>query len=135
MHDFQRAFALAMLRNGTDMYTLAKLMGREGITILQRYFKQTHQDTEAAPRRAGPVDHSALLIMVWQELTYFVWVLINSSRSCRRTRVVRSKWIERISPCCINLYAFVLLTPKIWATSPAFRILSGLEGAMVATGE
>jgi site-specific recombinase XerD len=56
-HDFRRAFALAMLRNGTDIYTLAKLMGHEGITVLQRYLKQTYQDTEAAHRRAGPVDN------------------------------------------------------------------------------
>jgi integrase len=57
-HDFRRAFALAMLRNGTDIYTLAKLMGHEGIGVLQRYLKQTYQDTEAAHRRAGPVDNS-----------------------------------------------------------------------------
>ena len=58
LHAFRRAFALAMLRNGTDIYTLAKLMGHEGITVLQRYLKQTYQDTEAAHRRAGPVDNS-----------------------------------------------------------------------------
>jgi len=58
LHDFRRAFALAMLRNGTDVYTLAKLMGHEGITVLQRYLKQTYQDTKAAHRRAGPVDNS-----------------------------------------------------------------------------
>jgi integrase len=61
LHDFRRAFALAMLRNGTDVYTLAKLMGHEGITVLQRYLKQTYQDTEAAHRRAGPVDNSQFL--------------------------------------------------------------------------
>jgi site-specific recombinase XerD len=61
LHDFRRAFALAMLRNGTDIYTLAKLMGHEGITVLQRYLKQTYQDTEAAHRRAGPVDNSEFL--------------------------------------------------------------------------
>jgi site-specific recombinase XerD len=61
LHDFRRAFALAMLRNGTDVYTLAKLMGHEGITVLQRYLKQTFQDTEAAHRRAGPVDSSEFL--------------------------------------------------------------------------
>ena len=64
LHDFRRAFALAMLRNGTDVYTLSKLMGHEGITVLQRYLKQTYQDTEAAHRRAGPVDHSGLLGLV-----------------------------------------------------------------------
>ncbi|MFC2064164.1 tyrosine-type recombinase/integrase [Chloroflexota bacterium] len=58
LHDFRRAFALSMLRNGTDLYTLARLMGHEGITVLQRYLKQTYQDTEAAHRRAGPVDNS-----------------------------------------------------------------------------
>jgi integrase/recombinase XerD len=60
LHDFRRAFALAMLRNGTDVYTLAKLMGHEGISVLQRYLKQTYQDTQAAHRRAGPVDNSNL---------------------------------------------------------------------------
>ena len=63
-HDFRRAFALSMLRNGTDLYTLAKLMGHEGITVLQRYLKQTYQDTEAAHRRAGPVDNSDSLRFV-----------------------------------------------------------------------
>jgi integrase/recombinase XerD len=58
LHDFRSAFALSMLRNGTDLYTLAKLMGHEGITVLQRYLKQTYQDTEAAHRRASPVDNA-----------------------------------------------------------------------------
>ena len=61
LHDCRRAFALAMLRNGIDVYTLAKLMGHEGIIILQRYLKQTYQDTEAAHRRAGPVDNCQFL--------------------------------------------------------------------------
>ena len=60
LHSFRRAFALAMLRNGTDIYTLAKLMGHEGITVLQRYLKQTYQDTRQAHQRAGPIDHSEI---------------------------------------------------------------------------
>ena len=64
LHDFRRAFALAMLRNGTDIYTLANLMGHEGIAVLQRYLKQTYQDTEAAHRRAGPVDNSNIIGLV-----------------------------------------------------------------------
>ena len=60
LHDFRRAFALSMLRNGTDIFTLAKLMGHEGITVLQRYLKQTNLDTEEAHRRAGPVDNAEL---------------------------------------------------------------------------
>ena len=59
-HDFRRAFALSMLRNGVDIFTLAKLMGHEGITVLQRYLKQTNLDTEEAHRRAGPVDNAGL---------------------------------------------------------------------------
>ena len=38
-------------------FTLAKLMGHEGISVLQRYLKQTNLDTEEAHRRAGPVDN------------------------------------------------------------------------------
>jgi integrase/recombinase XerD len=57
-HDFRRAFALSMLRNGVDIFTLAKLMGHEGISVLQRYLKQTNLDTEEAHRRAGPVDNA-----------------------------------------------------------------------------
>lgn len=60
LHDFRRAFALSMLRNGTDVFTLAKLMGHEGIIILERYLKQTNQDTEEAHRRAGPVDNAGM---------------------------------------------------------------------------
>ena len=60
LHDFRRAFALSMLRNRTDIFTLAKLMGHEGISVLQRYLKQTNMDTEEAHRRAGPVDNAML---------------------------------------------------------------------------
>ena len=60
LHDFRRAFALSMLRNRTDIFTLAKLMGHEGISVLQRYLKQTNLDTEEAHRRAGPVDNGGL---------------------------------------------------------------------------
>lgn len=60
LHDFRRAFCLAMLREGTDIFTLAKLMGHESTVVLQRYLKQTNQDTEQAHRRAGPVDNASL---------------------------------------------------------------------------
>jgi integrase/recombinase XerC len=59
-HDFRRAFALSMLRNRVDVFALAKLMGHEGITVLQRYLKQTNLDTEEAHRRSGPVDNGRL---------------------------------------------------------------------------
>ena len=60
LHDFRRAFALSMLRNGIDIFTLAKLMGHEGISVLQRYLKQTNTDTIEAHRRWGPVDNAGL---------------------------------------------------------------------------
>jgi integrase/recombinase XerD len=58
LHDFRRAFCLSMLRNGTDIFTLAKLMGHTSTAVLQRYLRQTNKDTEQAHRRAGPVDNS-----------------------------------------------------------------------------
>jgi integrase/recombinase XerD len=56
LHDFRRAFALAMLRDGVDVYTLAKLMGHASIDVLKLYIKQTIEDTELAHRLHGPVD-------------------------------------------------------------------------------
>jgi len=61
LHSFRRAFALTMLRNGTDVFTLAKLMGHAGIGVLQRYLKETNADTLEAHRRAGPIDSLARL--------------------------------------------------------------------------
>ncbi len=56
LHDFRRAFALAMLRNDTDIFTLAKLMGHKGITVLQRYLRENCEDTKIAHRKASPVE-------------------------------------------------------------------------------
>jgi integrase/recombinase XerD len=55
-HDFRRAFALNMLRNGIDLITLSRLMGHSSIQVLQRYLAQTTADTEAAAARFGVVD-------------------------------------------------------------------------------
>jgi integrase/recombinase XerD len=57
LHDFRRGFALAMLREHVDVYTLARLMGHEGIGVLCRYLKLTDADTLEAHRRASPVDN------------------------------------------------------------------------------
>ena len=48
LHDFRRAFALAMLRYGTDIFTLLKLMGHEGTSVLQRYLMQSKMDRLSA---------------------------------------------------------------------------------------
>jgi len=54
-HEFMRAFALSVLRQGVDVFTLAKLMGHEGIDVLTHYLKQPTQHTENAHHRADPV--------------------------------------------------------------------------------
>ncbi len=59
-HDFRRAFALMMLRNGTDLVTLARLMGHTNLKVLQRYLRQLPEDLQNAHRRGNPVDNSRL---------------------------------------------------------------------------
>jgi len=56
LHSFRRAFALAALRNGMDVFTLQKLMGHADLTVLRRYLAQTREDLQSAHERAGPVD-------------------------------------------------------------------------------
>jgi site-specific recombinase XerD len=60
LHDFRRFFALAMLRNGTDIFTLQKLMGHADLQVLRRYLAQSDKDTIEAHRRNGPVDNANL---------------------------------------------------------------------------
>ena len=56
LHDFRRAFALGMLRNGVDLITLQKLMGHADLQVLDRYLAQTTDDLAAAHRKYGPGD-------------------------------------------------------------------------------
>jgi len=60
LHSFRRGFTIIMLRAGIDLYTLARLLGHEGIDVLKRYLKLTDQDTAEAHRKASPVDNSFL---------------------------------------------------------------------------
>ena len=53
-HDFRRAFALVMLRNGVDIFALQKLMGHSDLQILRRYLAQTDQDIHTAHMRGSP---------------------------------------------------------------------------------
>jgi len=57
-HDFRRAFALIMLRNGVDIFTLQKLMGHSDLQVLRRYLAQTDQDIHVAHMRGSPVDNN-----------------------------------------------------------------------------
>jgi site-specific recombinase XerD len=58
LHSFRRAFALAMLRAGVDVYSIQELMGHADLQILKRYLKQTDQDQRQAHERGGPVDNA-----------------------------------------------------------------------------
>ena len=57
LHSFRRAFALACLRNGVDIYSLQRLMGHADLSVLRRYLAQTEEDLRRAHQRAGPVDN------------------------------------------------------------------------------
>jgi hypothetical protein len=52
-----KRYTLSMLPDRVDVFTLAKLMGHEGITVLQRCLKQTNLGTEQAHHRADLVDN------------------------------------------------------------------------------
>jgi integrase/recombinase XerC/integrase/recombinase XerD len=58
LHDFRRAFALTMLRNGVDVFALQRLMGHADLQVMRRYLAQNNQDTQLAHIRGGPVDNN-----------------------------------------------------------------------------
>lgn len=55
-HSFRRLFALTMLRNGVDIYSLQLLMGHADLQVLRRYLKQTDRDTLEAHLKGCPVE-------------------------------------------------------------------------------
>jgi integrase/recombinase XerD len=57
LHGFRRAFALNMLRNGSDIFSLQRLLGHSDLQIMPRYLAQNDQNTELAHRRSSPVDN------------------------------------------------------------------------------
>lgn len=57
-HDFRRAFALEMLRNGADVFSLQNLMGHSSLQILRVYLRQTDEDMHNAHILASPVDRA-----------------------------------------------------------------------------
>lgn len=57
IHSFRRAFAMTLLREEVNIYTLAKLMGHASIDTLKFYLKHTIKDIEQAHRQHGPVDN------------------------------------------------------------------------------
>jgi len=55
-HRFRHTFAVSMLRNGTDIRTLQKLMGHASIQILTRYLNLAHADAIQAHQSNSPAD-------------------------------------------------------------------------------
>lgn len=56
-HSFRRLFAISMLRNGTDIFTLQLLMGHADLQVLRRYLKQVSTDLKENHLKASPVDN------------------------------------------------------------------------------
>lgn len=56
-HTFRRTFAINCLRNGMNVYVLARLMGHADITILRQYLPLLEADLHEAHERFGAVDN------------------------------------------------------------------------------
>jgi integrase/recombinase XerD len=56
-HTFRRTFALSCLRNGMNIYVLARLMGHADINILRQYLPLLEGDLQEAHARFGAVDN------------------------------------------------------------------------------
>jgi len=56
LHSFRRLFAITMLRNGVDIYTLQLLMGHADLQVLKRYLKLTQTDSLLAHQKGSPVE-------------------------------------------------------------------------------
>lgn len=59
-HSFRRAWALAMLRAGTDVFTLQRLGGWRSMQVMRRYLDEDDTDTRRAHEQGSPVDRLAI---------------------------------------------------------------------------
>lgn len=62
-HDFRRFFGLAMLKNGADLLTVARLLGHSSLAVISRYVKQAQDDLRAVHERAAPMDRLLALLL------------------------------------------------------------------------
>jgi len=57
LHDFRRAFALAMVRNGSDLLTVSRLLGHSSLVVTQRYLAINDTDLHEVHRKTSPADN------------------------------------------------------------------------------
>jgi integrase/recombinase XerD len=57
IHSFRRLFALTMLRNDVDIFSLQRLMGHSDIQVMRRYLAQSDKDIQNAHVKGAPVDN------------------------------------------------------------------------------
>ena len=72
-HNFRRTFAITCLRNGMNIYVLAKLMGHADIAVLRRYLALVESDLEEATPLWCGRQPAGLSVICWgysEELSY-----------------------------------------------------------------
>lgn len=60
LHDFRRAFALNLWRNGVDLLAISHLMGHTTVEMTRRYIKPDEDDLRAKHQAGSPVDRAGL---------------------------------------------------------------------------
>jgi integrase/recombinase XerD len=56
LHDFRRAFALNLLRNGTNLQIISRLLGHHSVAVTERYLAVDETDLQEGHRIGSPVD-------------------------------------------------------------------------------